>query len=373
MAEQTPIPFVKLAFAGKRFSGSRLPADASANIAIYQRILIEIAKQIWREKNLNRLQLPRNFEKYFQLQLGEISEGSAVVSLPRYEEDLPPLFGAMAPGDIFDKAQNQLVEIVDAANENRALPQLSQSVRRELRNLRRDLRSSENLIITRGRLSRSEDRHTFTEATRERINREIREERLEYISGFGMLSGVSENPPEIQLNSEHGSFSIKVNFETARQTYNGQNGRLVDFNIGAIVDYDGFIKKVESVNSFNLVEDSESMHRASERCQSLAGLEAGWFDGDGDALNQLTIITARDVARFISSIVDDAGIFPTVDGEISIEYSRNELEWSVIIRDQHIIAEVLNLDDNESIVSRFRGVSTSLLRFLLSERGYIGD
>lgn len=364
-------PFVKLSFAGARFSGARLPADASVNISIYQNLLVELAKQIWRERNPNRLRLPRNFDRYFQLQIGAIEDGSAIANLPRFEEDLPPLFGPMAPGDIFDKAQEKLIEIIDAANDNKPLPHLTTPVRNELRALRKNMRATEQLIVTRGRLKREDDRHAITTVTRERIIREIREERLINITGFGLLSGVSESPPGISVISENGILRFDLNFQTARLTYNGQNGRLVEFNVQAIVDYDNFVKEISAVNSVHLLDDDASMDRAVKRVESLSGLEPGWHDGIGREIPQLTILTARDIARFISSFEGSIGIFPSVDGEISIEYTRNDLEWTVTVKDQHVVVEVLSLDTDESVTQRFRGASCNLLRTLLSDNGVV--
>jgi len=366
-------PFVKLSFAGSRFTNARLPADASVNISIYQRVLVELAKQIWREKNPNRLRLPRNFERYFQLQLGDIKEGSAVAHLPRFDEDLPPLFGALAPGDIFDRAQDQLVEIVDAANDNKPLPFLSQSVRNELQALRKNLRESEDIIVTRGRMSRAADRHRISSATKERITKEIREDKSKSIVGFGIISGVSESPPEITVTSEHGVLKFEVNFETARATFNGQIGRLVDFNVRAIVDYDGDVKSLEAVNAFSLVDDSQEMQRAVNRVDGLSGLEAGWYDDGSVEISRVTILTARDIARFIASFDQTAGIFPTVDSEVSIEYTRNDLEWTVSIKNQHVVVEVLDLDQDESVVRQFKGTSRGLMQMLLSKNGIVDE
>lgn len=366
-------PFVKLAFAGNRFNGARLPADASVNLSIYQRLLVELAKQIWRDRNPNRLRLPRNFDRYFQLEIGAIEDGSAVANLPRFEEDLPPLFGSMPPGDIFDRAQEKLIEIIDAANDNKPLPRLSTNVRNELRALRKNLRPNEQIIVTRGRLSREYDRHPVTVATRERIIQEIREERLVNVSGFGILSGVSEAPPAIFVVSENGLLKFDLNFQTARVVYNGQNGRLVDFNIQAIVDYDGLVKDIRAVNAVHLLEDNISMARAVARVEALSGLEASWHEGVGREIPQLTIITARDIARFISSFEESIGIFPTIDGEVSIEYTRNDLEWTVMVKDLHIVVEVLSLDTDESVTQRFKGTSRGLLQTLLSKNGVVHE
>lgn len=366
-------PFVKLSFAGARFTGARLPADASVNLSIYQHLLVEIAKQIWRERNPSRLRLPRNFERYFQLQLGKIENGSAVAHMPRFEEDLPPLFGSMEPGDIFDLAQDKLIQIIDAANDNRPLPRLSTPVRNELRALRKNLRLTEQIVVTRGRFNSEHDRHPVTASTREQIIREIREEKLRNISSFGILSGVSEAPPGITVVSESGILKFDLNFQTARTVYNGQNGRLVDFNIQAVVDYDGLVKEIPAVNAVHLLDDDPAMLRAVARVEALAGLEAGWHNGTGLEIGQLTILTARDIARFISSFETSIGIFPTVDGEITIEYTRNDLEWTVTVRDQHVVVEVLSLDTDESVAQRFRGASRGLLRTLLSINGVVND
>ena len=253
------------------------------------------------------------------------------------------------------------------------LPYLNPSVRNELRALRKNLRVSEDLIVTRGRLSQDVDRHRISSGTKERITKEIREEHSKSISGFGIISGVSESPPEITVTSEHGVLKFEVKFETARVTFNGQNGRLIDFNVRAIVDYDGLVKSLEAVNAFDLIHDSPAMERAVGRVENLCGLDAGWYDGDGTELSRLTILTARDIVRFIASFDGTAGIFPTLDGEISIEYSKNDLEWTVSIKDQHVVVEVLDLEEDESLVARFRGMSRGLMRMLLSKNGIVDE
>lgn len=366
-------PFVKLSFAGARFKGARLPADASVNISIYESILIELAKQIWREENPNRLKLPKNFAKYFQLQLGQISEGSAVAELPRFQEDLPPLFGSLAPGDIFDKAQDKLVSIIDAANDNQPIPYLCPSLRSELNQLRKNMRDTEDLIVTRGRLKRDHDFHRISLSTKERITTEIREERSKHITGFGILSGISVTPPTISVISEHGPIEFELNFQTIKETYQQHAGRIVDFNILATVDYDGKIKRVDAVNSVELVEDSKAMAEAVNRTKNLGGLEEGWLDGEGEEISKITIYAATDISRFLASFDETIAIFPTLDGNISIEYERSDLEWTVTIRDQAVLVEVTDLDTDESLARRFKGASSNLLKMLLSENGHLDE
>lgn len=365
--------FVKLSFSGQRFVGARLPADASVNISIYQDILIELAKQIWREKNPNRLRLPRNFARYFQLQVGEITEGSAVAHLPRFEEDLPQLFGSMEPGDIFDLAQEKLIEIVDSANKDEAIPRLSRPARQQLGRIRENLRGTEDLIVTRGRRKRSEDRHRISKQTKESITRVLREERVEPIDGFGIVTGVSDNPPSVTVNSEHGSLTFPVNFKTAKTEFAGQNGRLAEFNVVATLNYDGEAKRLESVNSLNLVVDNQQMLRAVRRVDMLGGLEMGWHDGVGEEISELTILYAKDIARFVSMVEPSLGIFPTLDGAITMEYSRNSLEWTITIVEKNVYLEVLSIENDESFTNRFVGPSMGLMKALLSENGIVDN
>ena len=366
-------PFVKLAFTGVRFEGARLPADASVNISIYEKILIELAKQIWRDEHPNRLKLPKNFARYFQLQLGKIKDGSAVAELPRFEEDLPPLFGDFAPEDIFDKAQDEFVKIIDAANENRPIPRLSAPLRTELHHLRKNLRSSEDIVITRCRRKRKEDCHRVSQQTKEKITKELREERSQHIQGFGLLNGMSESSASITVVSEHGLTTFEVNFQTIREEYAGKNGYLVNFDVVALVDYDGQIKKLNSVNSVSLVTDTQEMKNAVDRVEDLGGIEEGWLDGEGEEVSKVTLLFSKDLARYIASFTSGVGIFPTLDGGISVEYTRNELEWTVLIKEQSVWVEVMSLETDEMLSRRFRGASANLLKVLISQTGIVDD
>lgn len=61
--------------------------------------------------------------------------------------------------------------------------------------------------------------------------------------------------------------------------------------------------------------------RFVNRLAELAALEAGWLDGDGKAVTPAALDLAVHVIAHLAPTLGDPGIFPTVDGGVSIEWA----------------------------------------------------
>lgn len=57
-----------------------------------------------------------------------------------------------------------------------------------------------------------------------------------------------------------------------------------------------------------------------QRLTYLAELESGWYDGDGEAVVPLVLTKARDVIDVLMPKLGRPGIFPTIEGGVSIEW-----------------------------------------------------
>ncbi|MET3718951.1 hypothetical protein [Arthrobacter sp. UYEF21] len=76
-AEGVPGVFARLKLDGARFSGGRLPIDALVELQRYRELILEAAKQAWREANPGE-EVPSDFSSEFDLAVTEIEHGSAV-------------------------------------------------------------------------------------------------------------------------------------------------------------------------------------------------------------------------------------------------------------------------------------------------------
>lgn len=69
--------FASLKLDGARFNGGRLPIDALVELQRYKELILEAAKQAWREANPGE-EVPADFSSEFDLAVTEIEDGSAV-------------------------------------------------------------------------------------------------------------------------------------------------------------------------------------------------------------------------------------------------------------------------------------------------------
>ena len=148
-----------LRFDGKRFDGHSLDVECTRELIAYRNIVLECAKELWRRKNPSRERLPRNFVEGFQVEFGEIRDGSAAVPLRRVKaEDQAELdWGNI---DEFDEAALLVDEAILAAGTDQLLPEgFPNNVIPLFREFGKTLRDDE-VLYTKARHASSESAYT---------------------------------------------------------------------------------------------------------------------------------------------------------------------------------------------------------------------
>lgn len=119
MANKYRKELATLRFDGPRFRDHGLDVDVLPEIIAYKDLIIETAKEIWRNKNPGKTRLPKGFGSELIVKFFELREGSTLVPLereytdPEMQMDLP---------DIFDDAADILDDAVQAATEGASPP-----------------------------------------------------------------------------------------------------------------------------------------------------------------------------------------------------------------------------------------------------------
>lgn len=76
--------FARVRFSGGRFDSHTIPLEVLPDLAAYKRLLVEVAKMLFKKNNGNRVRVPKGFEESFQIGLKRIEGGqSAVAEMPR--------------------------------------------------------------------------------------------------------------------------------------------------------------------------------------------------------------------------------------------------------------------------------------------------
>ena len=153
-----------LRFSGPRFDDHGIEIDVLHELQAYKHVLVETAKELWRQKNPGRERLPRGFEDGAAFKVFRIDPGSAVVPIMRAVPD------GILPGlavDEFDTAALILADAIAAADADHALPSaLPPAVIPALADLGSTLGMDESFFVRVP--SRTGEAH-YTHAARERL------------------------------------------------------------------------------------------------------------------------------------------------------------------------------------------------------------
>jgi hypothetical protein len=102
----TQEPFIQPRFVGPRFAGHTLPLSAAKDLAAYEELVLELAKHLFRQKNQDRVRLPKGFASGFSLHIERIDDGSAK----------PALVAMMLAGQLFSDLPAEITEAKDLIN-----------------------------------------------------------------------------------------------------------------------------------------------------------------------------------------------------------------------------------------------------------------
>lgn len=356
--------FTVLRFIGERFEGGILPVDAAKNLSAYQDILIEIAKEIWREHHPNRQRLPKNFEDYFQLRLDKVTEGSALAHMPRISDSVQSLIPEDMDFDIFGMAQEEFQRYVEIANKNGSPPDVSDKLRSRFRLLRENLSEDEILEV---RPTKSAGRSTkafrISQKTKERLL-EKPEPKSKRIEGFGLVQLIDDDTKSIRIVSEIGKFNYILNWRNLREEFGSAIGALVEFDIKALTSASGSIQAVEEQYSVRIVEPNSEANRLNSRLDELGSLEAGWLNGEGKECDENSIIVARDIGAFLSTLYSGIAAFPLSSGGVQIEFTNLNFDVTVEVKGSKIRLEVLDDDTDDFKEFPFPSITPSFLAHL---------
>lgn len=100
-------------FEGERYKNCELDEDALSELIIYQKLLKETAKFLWKQKHPDRTRLPTEFEKKCSAKIINLHKGSTCVDIALIE---------FADGKELEEAAELIAETCEAINNKSPLP-----------------------------------------------------------------------------------------------------------------------------------------------------------------------------------------------------------------------------------------------------------
>lgn len=305
--------FVPLKFDGGRYGKRGYPLETVAELANYQKLLIEVAKQEWLAQNPDRERVYKGFEDSLELRLTRVEIGSVMPYT---------VTGVSDVSEFVETVREAIRSLFAFVVEKRHLPTgLRDGVREAVKRLGTTLRDDEVLFVK--ATSGAEVKYTQAIRTQMIANEEVGE-----IEREGDLPG-----KVVEINPDDQRFEFQmIDGRTIPARFAEPNfwktlipfvstsveGRIVRFKAKYIESLAGEVLRIENVADVEEFLDSGSSW--TPRLLELLRLQSGWFDGEGESIGMPAIEYAREVLRRASeNSTPLPAIFPTPAGGVQLE------------------------------------------------------
>ena len=344
----TKEPFIQPRFVGPRFEGATLPLSAAKDLAAYEELVLELAKQ---QKNQDRIRLPKGFANGFSLHIERIDDGSAK----------PALVAMMLGAQLFSSLPLEITESKDLINSviatdaGQAFPaSFPKDFYSYFNRIGRSLEEGEQIewipdSTTNKTVLTPTKRKRLVLAHRETYEAEVKVvglvEELDAKNKTGTLrtldktaiSFVFDDPFFADLKTALGSHVIHARIK-------GVGVFDVNERLGSIIEID----QLECVPHYKLVSAIDA----------LLALPDGWLEGKGLApkaedLNWLI----NEVTKSFPESLEHPSVAPTEEGHVIFEWMRPHarIELEINFADRRLELYSTNLPSGRFVEENFGG------------------
>lgn len=344
----TKEPFIQPRFVGTRFDAHTLPLSAAKDLAAYEELVLELAKHLFREKQQDRVRVPKGFAQGFSLHLERIDDGSA-----------KPAIVAMMMGTLFHNLPPEIPEAKELINQviateaGQAFPSaFPKGLYSYFNRIGRSLDQGESIewlpdSPTNKTVLTPEKRKRLVLAHRENYEAEVDVigliEALDAKKRTGVLrtldkeaiSFVFDDPFFADLKDALGNQAIHARVM-------GVGVFDVNDRLGSIIEID----QLECLPHYQLVSAIDA----------LASLEDGWLEGMGVAPGRLNLdLLADEVVAHFPDEMEYPSVAPTEEGNVIFEWMRPQarIELEVDFKSRTLELYATNLISNEFVEGSF--------------------
>lgn len=324
--------FLDFKLSGGRFEVDGFPLDAMGELANYQRLLFEVAKDLWRRKNPAKKALPHHFENQFRLGLKVVRNGSAVPVAVRPRE-----LGLRGQPDLLAESREFINEAFEKIVQDFELPEgISEATVSAFKAIARDLDPTESYLFREGQAGAV----TYNPRLRRRLLENL-DDTLPTIQGV-LVGNIKSLDPYDQTfvlltvagDEIPGGYSDVSRFEELHEAMNlpvdATWVRLwCEYAVkhGKRKDRVVRIHDVGNFESFDVQKGPLSADLAE-----LASLNAGWLDGDGEIIELAAIEFARDLMGTLQAErLGHPAVFPTEEGGVQLEWLSQERHMAITV------------------------------------------
>lgn len=338
----TQEPFIQPRFVGARFEGHTLPLSAAKDLAAYEELVLELAKHLFRQKQIDRVRVPKGFAQGFSLHIERIDDGSAKPAL------VAMVMGALManlPPEIIES--KNLINAVIATEAEQAYP--STFPKEFYSYFNRIGRSLEDGEFIEWLPESATNKTVLTPAKRKRLviaHRETYEKEVNVVGLVEELNAPKRTGTLRTLDKEPVGFGYDDPFFADLKTALGSSTMHVRIKGVGIFDVNERLSAVKEIEQV----DALAHYKLTSEIESLASLKHGWLEGHGVALNTDNLNwLSNEVTKSFPESLQYPAVVPTEDGNVVFEWikpqARIELEVNFAAQQLEIYATNLKTRD----------------------------
>ncbi len=366
-------PFALFRFAGGRFDSHTIPLEVLPDLAAYRKLIVEVAKVLFKQRMGNRVRVPKGFEDSFQIGLSRVEGGSSAVAvMPRiplanldgpqqslaHAANQPNYFAPEHPE--FDLARDYVDNVISVVRDTGRVPAAFPVELAGFFNaFGQSLRNDEFIEMGFGGATPVR----YDTAIRKTIvlSREpIYENTVD--ADFLLDGGAVEDGLIHVIDSDGKSHDFRpVSDYEFNKAYSRAKAvvRLVGTGLYDKADR---LKRLLNVNI--VYDDGGATQPFHERLEEISSTPEGWYDGENPAPTGASIAAMRDFLEMVCMLpIPMPYLYPTPEGGIVAEWSVGSWEASAEIDlDGSVLTlNAVNADSLEEI-DRAMAISTPDLR-----------
>jgi hypothetical protein len=310
-------------FQGKRFEDHSLPFELFTDLATYQSLLFQVARDIFFEENPDRRRVPNGFGDGVYLKLEQMEEGSTLLKVALAAASF--FAGDLDTKPLFEKAQARIEQSITSASEDqpgqiRLSPEALEHFNKIGKNLLDDEAVTFNKnSIRQGRLNQ-QTRRTLVLASPAVTRFESR------VVLRGQVAGIAKNPYSLTIETKRGTKLnlplSKTEHSTAERAYSSyEEGMQVKIEGVGIYNKTNTLLSVKEVNSIVFLDVLD----VPNRLETFYDYQDGWYNGEGSAFDKTELKWLADqFDYYFHTDILLPYTFPTPDGTIMFEWKKQE-------------------------------------------------
>ena len=337
-------PFIQPRFVGPRFEGHTLPLSAAKDLVAYEELVLELAKHLFREKQPDRVRVPKGFAQGFSLHIERIDDGSA-----------KPVLVAMMLGALFSALPVEIVEAKDLINSviateaGQAFPVVfPKGCYSYFNRIGRSLEEGECIEW----LPDSPINKTIlTPAKRKRLVLAHRETYEAEVNVAGLVESLDAKRRAGTLSSGENqtvTFAYDDPFFADLKEALGNQKLTVSLKGVGVFDVNDRLTAITEIEQLELLPHDKLV----SGIDGLMDLENGWLDGGGIAPEAVHLSALIDeMVRSFPADLEYPAVVPTEDANVVFEWilPHARIELEVNFADQQLELYATNLKTNQFV------------------------